>query len=116
MSQITDTFIKERLQLISMRILQAFSRLESLLQITFQRAKYKLKYYLRQIPDEAKEYAKIFLVYIILYGMIINYSLTFILKNFAGVSVGLGPLSIPAWGLAYYMIREELPALIKDCR
>jgi len=51
-----------------------------------------------------------FLILVICYGFIINYACAVIF----GVELSL--VTFPAWGIAYYVIKEELPELIKEIR
>jgi len=51
-----------------------------------------------------------FIILVICYGFIINYACAVIF----GVELSL--VTFPAWGIAYYIIKEELPELIKEIR
>ena len=53
-------------------------------------------------------YLKSYGAYIFIYGFILNYALHILL------SYPLNPYTVPAWGIAYYLVIEDVPARIED--
>lgn len=59
---------------------------------------------------EIVEYIKDHAVFVLIYGFIVNYAL------FVAIGVSFHPITIPGWGFAFYLFKEEIPEFIHSCR
>ena len=63
-------------------------------------------------PQERKLKHELILrtIYILVYGCLVNY------KLFGIFGYAISPLTIPAYGIAFYLLKEEFPEFVKDCK
>ncbi len=58
------------------------------------------------VTSEGAKFTKTFILYTILYGFLLNYALHILL------SFPLNQWTVPAWGIVYYLAREEVVDMI----
>lgn len=75
----------------------------------FSRWKEKIEKFYDKYTEQFK-YIKDFFLYVFIYGIIFNYAIH--------VSLGF-PFkyyTFPGWGFFFYLIKEEIPQIVKKCR
>lgn len=69
----------------------------------------KVKKYFKN-NKEIVGYIKDHVVFVLIYGFIVNYAL------FVAIGVSFHPITIPGWGFAFYLFKEEIPEFVHSCR
>ncbi len=96
-----------------MDILTPISQTKEKLKEHFNEIKHSLKARTGRFSshyDDHLTYIRNFLLYVLIYGAMINYALTIIL------SVPIDYYTFPAWGILFYLIKEEFPEIVKKCK
>lgn len=70
----------------------------------------KLKTWLSSEGARYAEYLKPYAVYVFIYGLLLNYTLHILL------SFPLTYYTVPAWGIAYYFLKEEVTEFLLTVR
>lgn len=69
----------------------------------------KIKQYLNN-KEIILKYIKDHIIFVLIYGFIFNYAL------FVALGVSFNIITVPGWGFAFYLFKEEIPEFVNDCR
>jgi len=86
-----------------------FSDIKKKAQQFYKSKRKKVKKFLKN-NEEIVDYLKEHLVFVLIYGFIVNYAFFVILD------VPFNLITLPGWGFAFYLFKEEIPEFIRSCK